>query len=120
MRWRPYWSVAKAAARENSANAKQIAASIGLALARIFLLSAIYVVAYRYRRVNLSYENAIWSLAVWFAFNINLGLRDVFKVVERDVQSGEIETQLVRPLDWRLVKICQVLGKNGLEFLLQL
>lgn len=120
MKWRPYWHLFKASVREDSANPAQVAASIGVSVFRVFLLSAIYAVAYKYGKAGLSYQNAIWSLAVYFAFIINLGIRDLFKVVERDVQSGEVELQLIKPLDWRLVKVCQVLGKNCIEFGLQL
>lgn len=118
--WRPYWRVARTSARENAANPSQLTANIASSLFRIFLLAAIYAAAYRVGTVVLGYENAVWSLAVYFAFIINLGLRDLFRVAERDVQSGEVELQLVKPLDWRLMKVCQVLGKNCVEFALQL
>lgn len=120
MNWRPYWGVLVSSAREDSANPKQIVASIGVSIFRVFLLTAIYAVAYKFGGASLTYQNAIWSLAVYFAFIINLGIRDLFKVVEQDVQSGEVELQLIKPLEWRLVKICQLIGKNGIEFILQL
>lgn len=118
--WKPYWHVLKTAAKENATNGRQIGASIALSMFRLFIYAAIYAVAYRFGKVGLTYENVIWSLAIFFAFNINLGIRDVFKLVEREVQSGEIELHLVKPLDWRIVKVCQVLGKNSIEFGLQL
>lgn len=120
MNWRPYLRVLTASARENSANPRQIVAAISVSLFRVFLLSAIYAVAYKFGKAGLSYENAIWSLAIYFAFIINLGIRDLFKAVEQDVQSGEVELQLIKPLDWRLTKICQAIGKNCIEFTLQL
>ncbi|HMS30819.1 MAG TPA: ABC-2 family transporter protein [Candidatus Saccharibacteria bacterium] len=120
MSWRPYWRVLITSAREDSANPRQIIAGLGVTLFRVFLLSAIYTVAYHYGKAGLSYQNAIWSLAVYFAFIINLGIRDLFKAVEQDVQSGEVELQLIKPLNWRLVKICQTIGKNCIDFALQL
>ena len=99
MNWRPYLRVLLASARENSANPKQIITAICVSLFLVFLLAAIYEVAYRFGKAGLSYENAIWSLAVYFAFIINLGIRDLFKAVEQDVQSGEVELQLIKPLD---------------------
>lgn len=120
MNWKPYWRVLASSARENSANPRQIVAAISVSLFRVFLLSAIYAVAYKFGKAGLSYENSLWSLAVYFGFILNLGIRDLFKVVEQDVQSGEVEVQLIKPLDWRLVKACQVIGKNCIEFAVQL
>lgn len=120
MSWRPYWYILRASAKESMTNGKQIAASIAVSLFRVSMYAAIYAVAYRYGKANLTYENIIWSLAIFFAFNINLGLRDLFRLVDREVQSGEVEVQLVRPLDWRLTKVCQILGKNGIEFVMLL
>lgn len=120
MNVRPYVKVLVASAREDSINTKRIAIALGISVFRVFLLLSIYAVAYKLNKAALSYENAVWSLGIYFAFIINLGIRNLFKIVEADVQSGEVELQLVKPLDWRLVKVCQLIGKNSVEFLLQL
>src|SRR6266545_3755574 len=120
MRWRPYLRVFTTAARESSANLRQLAANMAISLFRIGLLAAIYAVAYRFGKASLHYENIVWSLAVYFAFILNLGLRDLFSVVDRDIQTGAVEVQLIKPMDWRLMKACQVLGKNSVEFVLQI
>lgn len=120
MNWRPYWHIFAASAREDSVNPRRMVMGVGVTFFRVFLLSAIYAVAYKYGRAGLSYQNAIWSLGVYFAFILNLGIRDLFQAVEQDVQSGEVELQLIKPLDWRVVKVCQVIGKNGVEFIVQL
>ncbi len=119
MNWRPYWRIFVASAREDSANPKRIISSLVVAMFRVFLLSAIYAAAYRATNVNLPYQNAIWSLAAYFAFIYTFGIRDLFRVVEQDIQSGEVEVQLIKPVDWRLFKFAQVLGKNSSSFVIQ-
>jgi ABC-type uncharacterized transport system permease subunit len=44
----------------------------------------------------------------------------VARLIDLEVKLGTIETGLIKPLDWRIVKLCQLLGKSTLEFLLQL
>lgn len=114
---RAYWGVARIAAREDTANPKRIAASLALGILRVGLLAAIYKVAYHVSGNNpaLSYSNAVWSIGLYFAFIIGLNVRSVFKLVETDIKSGAVEVGLVRPLDWRLIKLCQQLGKNMIE-----
>jgi ABC-2 type transport system permease protein len=118
-RLRAYWGVLRIAARENNANPKRIAASVALGIGRILLLAAIYEVAYRVasNETALSYENAVWSIGLYFGLIMGLQVRNVFRLVEQDIVSGAVETELVRPLDWRMVKFCQQLGKNGVECL---
>jgi ABC-2 type transport system permease protein len=120
MRFYPYWKVLAASAREQATGGRQIIASILVSLFRVLLLAAIYKVVYHFGHSSLGYANTIWSLAVYFTFILNLGLRDLFKIVELGVRSGEVEVQLVKPLDWRLVKIAQTIGKNAYEFAVQL
>ncbi|HYH75689.1 MAG TPA: ABC-2 family transporter protein [Candidatus Saccharimonadales bacterium] len=114
-----YWGVVRIAAREDSANPKRIAASVALGVLRLGLLAAIYKVAYHVSDgdIALSYANVIWSMGLYFAFIVGLNVRGVFKWVETDIKDGSVEMGLVRPLDWRLVKLCQQLGKNIIECL---
>ncbi len=118
LNWRPYWRIITASAKEDTWQRK--IGAMAVTLLRVFLLSAIYAEAYRFSKPSLPYENAVWSLAVYFAFISNLGLRHLFTLVEKEVQTGEVEAQLIKPLEWRLVKLCQLLGKNGTVFLMQL
>ncbi len=118
MNWRPYWRIVVASAREDTWQRR--VGAVAVTFFRVFLLSAIYAAAYQFNKPSLPYQNAVWSLAVYFAFISNLGLRHLFTLVERDVQTGEIEVQLIKPVDWRLAKLCQLLGKNGTVFLVQL
>jgi ABC-type uncharacterized transport system permease subunit len=117
----PYLNLIRAYARAERANARRIAVAVTLSVVRVSLIAAIYRVAYHSIKVSaLSYPNAIWSIAIYFAFIMNLGLRAIFVIVNREVHSGDIEVALLKPLDWRLSKICELLGKNGLEFIIQL
>lgn len=121
VRIKPYLRVVQMHARADRANNSRLIGAVLLSVARVGLLAAIYRVAYQTLPVSsLSYPNAVWSLAIYYAFILNLGLRAVFTLVNQEVRSGDIEVALLRPLDWPLSKICELLGKNGPEFLIQL
>lgn len=116
-----YWQIVRTSAREDRANTLRLIMGVLISIARVGLIAAIYKVAYEATNdTPLSYANAIWSIGIYFAFILNLGLRNIFKLVEQDVTTGTVEIGLIKPLDWRLVKTCQLLGKNGIEFLVQL
>ncbi len=119
---RPYLHIIRTAAREDSANTKRLVGGILVSVVRVGLIAAVYKVAYQHYggRPGLSYENTVWSIAIYFAFILNLGLRNVFKVVERQVKTGAVEVGVIKPIDWRLARVCELIGKNGIEFLLQL
>jgi ABC-2 type transport system permease protein len=111
-----YWHVMRMSAREDRANPIRLAGSALLGVVRIVLLAAIYKVAYDHQsHVGLPYANAVWSIALYFALIIGLSTRNVFKLIDRDVKTGAVEAVLVRPLDWRLTKVCMQIGKNLLE-----
>jgi len=112
-----YWKVMMMSAREDRANPLRIAGSVGLGVVRMILIAAIYKVAYELTHTTaLPYENAIWSMGLYFAFIVGLSVRNVFRLIEKDVKDGNVEVSLIKPLDWRAVKICQQIGKNLLEF----
>jgi ABC-type uncharacterized transport system permease subunit len=118
---KPYLHIIRTAAREDNANGKRLAGGVLVTVIRVSLIAAIYKVAYAHAgSVGLSYANAVWSIAVYFTFILNLGLRNIFKVVDQAVQTGAVEVGIIKPIDWRLSKISELLGKNGLEFLVQL
>ena len=113
-----YWHVVKAASKEDRANPARLLVSIGAGVARMVLIAAIYKVAYDVSgAAALPYANAIWSMGLYFAFIMGLGLRNVFRLAEKDVVTGNVEVSIVKPLDWRLVKVCQLIGRNGIESL---
>ncbi len=62
----------------------------------------------------------MWTIALCFAFFLNLGIRGIYLPVELEIKNGTVETGLIKPLDWRVVKFLQLLGKSGVEFLVQL
>ncbi len=120
---RVYWHIFFTALREDSANAKRFLAGMAASVVRIVFIAAIYKVAYALGSRSsggLSYANAMWSIAVYFAFLLNLGIRNVFRVVDREVRTGVVEVNIIKPVGWRLSKVCELLGKNAMEFLGQL
>lgn len=118
---KPYLHIIRTAAREDSANSKRLIGGGLVTVVRVSLIAAIYKVAYKHvGNVGLSYENAVWSIAIYFTFILNLGIRNIFKLVDIAVRTGAVEVGLIKPIDWRLSKICELIGKNGLEFLVQL
>jgi ABC-2 type transport system permease protein len=115
-----YWRVLMIAAREDSANPKRLVVAVLQLLGRMALIVAIYHAAYLANpKPGLAYANALWSVGIYLAFVLALGIRNVVMILEADIKSGAVETQLVRPLDWRIMALCQLIGKNGLEFLIQ-
>ncbi|HSW81108.1 MAG TPA: ABC-2 family transporter protein [Candidatus Saccharimonas sp.] len=116
-----YWRVFTAAAREDRANPKRLLSATIQNVCRVFLVVEIYRVAYAVSgNHTLPFANAMWTIALCFAFFLNLGIRNMYIPVEIEIKSGTVETSLINPLDWRLVKFAQLLGKNSLEFLVQL
>lgn len=118
-RLQAYWKVMMMAAREDRANPLRLTASVALGVVRMILIAAIYKAAYDLTHTTaLPYANAIWSIGLYFAFIIGLSVRNVYRIVEKDVKDGSVEVSIIKPLDWRLVKVCQQIGKNLLECLL--
>jgi ABC-type uncharacterized transport system permease subunit len=121
IRFRAYWQVLKASAREDGANPKRLISAVLQLVARVWLIIAIYKVAYAVNpHPGLSFQNAMWSIGIYFAFVLALGLRNIARVIDVDVQNGNIEGGLIKPLDWRLFKLSQMLGKSTVEFLIQM
>ena len=76
---RAYWHVMMMSAREDRANPLRLAGSVALGVIRLLILAAIYKVAYTITQTNaLPYENALWSMAVYFALIVGLSIRNVF------------------------------------------
>jgi ABC-2 type transport system permease protein len=117
---RAYLRIFKTAIRQEGANPNRLLLGCLMTIFRVSLLAVIYKVAYSYGAASLSYANAIWSFGIYFTFILNLGLRDIFKVMEQDIINGEVETQLVKPVDWRMAKLVELVGKKLPEFILQL
>lgn len=119
---RAYYCIFRTALRQEGANPKRLIVGNLVSIFRITLMASIYKVAYEFGGGNtaLPYANAIWGFGIYFAFILNLGMRDIFKVIENDVITGEVETQLIKPVDWRWAKVAELLGKRSLEFCLQL
>ena len=118
---RPYWRILAVYSRADSANPIRFGVAIAIQVVRVVFIAAIYRVAYNHAPIGLlSYPNAVWSVAAYFAFIMNLGLRNLFTIVNNDVLSGIVEIALIKPLDWRLSKVCILIGSNGREFLVQL
>jgi len=111
-----YWHVMMMSAREDRANPVRLIGSAALGVMRMILLAAIYKIAYATQsHVSLPYANAVWSIGLYFALIIGLSTRNVFKLIDREVKTGGVEAVLVRPIDWRLTKVCMQIGKNLLE-----
>lgn len=120
-RAKAYWRVLLTSAREDGANPKRLISTVLQMIARVLLVVAIYRVAYAYSPNHaLGFTNAMWTIGLCFAFFLNLGIRNIYQPVEREIKDGTVETSLIKPLDWRMVKVLQLLGKSGVEFLIQL
>jgi len=114
----PYLALAKSAAHEDSANIGKVVGSVLLGIARIVLIALIYRAAYQAFSHNpLPYQNAVWSIAVYFALILGLNGRQIFRLIETAVKTGAVETELIRPVEWRAAKFCYLIGRNSLESL---
>lgn len=120
-RLRAYWLVAVTAAREDGANPARLISTVLQQIVRVLLVVAIYRTAYRFSGNHaLDFTNAMWTIGLCFAFFLNLGVRNIYIPVEREIKDGTVEAGLIKPLDWRLSKFMYLLGKNGVEFLVQI
>jgi ABC-2 type transport system permease protein len=118
-----YWRVFKTAAREDGANPKRLISSVVQMVLRVLLVVAIYKVAYQAAgsaNASLDFTNAMWTVGLCFAFFLNLAIRNLYQPVEREIKDGTVETSFIKPLDWRVVTFVRLLGKSGIEFLIQL
>lgn len=116
-----YWRIVLTSAREDGANPPRIISAMVQLLARVGLIIVIYKVAYAINpNPGLSFQNAMWCIGIYFAFVLSLSIRSISRTIDLDIKAGALESALVKPLDWRLVKFAQLLGRSGLEFLLQL
>jgi ABC-2 type transport system permease protein len=116
-----YWRIFAAAMREDLSNPRRMVAAAIQQLVRVLLIVAIYHVAYSVSGSQiLSFTNAMWTIGISFAFFLSLGMRNIFINVEHDIKTGAVETGLINPLDWRIVKIAQHQGKMMPEFLLMI
>jgi len=107
--------------REDGANPQRLISGLVQNFIRIWLVVVVYGVAYQFNpNPGLSFANTIWTFGLFFAFVLNLGVRNVARLIDLDIKLRTIEVGLIKPLDWRLVKMCQLLGKSSIEFGLQL
>lgn len=120
-RAKAYWRVYVSSMKEDGANPQRLISGLVQNFIRIWLVIIIYGIAYKFNpHPGLNFANTIWTFGLFFAFVLNLGIRNVARLIDLEVKLGTIETGLIKPLDWRIVKLCQLLGKSSLEFLLQL
>lgn len=120
-RAKAYLHVFGIAARENGANPKRLVSSVVQMVCRVLLVVAIYRVAYNASGGHaLGFANAMWTIGLCFAFFLNLGIRNIYQPVENEIKSGAVENSLIKPLDWRVVKFMELIGRSGVEFLIQL
>jgi ABC-type uncharacterized transport system permease subunit len=120
-RHKAYWRVFVSSMKEDGANPQRLISGLAQNFIRIWLVIMIYGVAYKFNaHPGLSFANTIWTFGLFFAFVLNLGIRNVARLIDLEIKLGTIEAGLIKPLDWRIVKLCQLLGKSTLEFLLQL
>lgn len=116
-----YAKVLAMSAREDNANQQRLVISILQLIFRLVMIVAIYKVVYATSpQPGMQIANAMWSVGIYFAFVLGLDLRSVARLIDVEVKHGTLETGMVKPLNWRLVKVCEHLGKRGIEFLIQL
>lgn len=120
-RTRAYWHVIATSAREDGANPQRLVVSLLQLVLRLGLILAIYKAAYAVNpNPGLQFANTLWSVSIFLAFVLGFDLRNIARVVDLEVKAGTVETGITKPLDWRFVKICEHIGKRGIEFLAQL
>lgn len=118
---RGYLQIIATSAREDGANPQRLITSVVQLAARVVLIVVIYRAAYAINpHPGLAFANAMWSVSTYFAFILGLDLRSITRSIDAEIKQGAVEVGIVKPLDWRLVKICEHLGRRGGEFLIQL
>lgn len=116
-----YWRIFVTSFKEDGANPQRLISSIVQLLLRIALVVFIFQAAYAVNAApGISLHNALWSVSFFLAFSLGLGVRNMARVIDIDIKIGGLEMQLIKPLDWRLVKTMQLLGKSIPEYVTQL
>jgi ABC-2 type transport system permease protein len=62
-------------------------------------------------------SNAIWSMAMYFVI-FWLGTRRLSRLFKEDIESGNVEMYLLRPMDYIKQKVLQITGQNVYPFFL--
>lgn len=88
----------------------------------IFLLFSLYLYKYVYELLpsmqsRLPFPNAIWSMAVYFMI-FWLALRNIERNFRRDIESGNIEMYLLRPIGYIKQKVLVQIGEGLIPFLI--
>ena len=120
-RARAYWHVLTTSAREDGANPQRLVVSVLQLVLRLGLILAIYQVAYAFNpNPGMQFTNTMWSVSMYLAFVLGLDLRNIARMVDLEIKAGSVETSITKPLDWRLLKIAEHIGKRAVEFAVQL
>ncbi len=88
----------------------------------IFLLFSLYLYKYVYElspalQSKLPYENAIWSMSVYFMV-FWLSIRNIERRFREDIVSGNIEMYMLRPVGYIWQKVFVVVGQGLVPFML--
>ncbi len=86
----------------------------------IFLLFSFFLYKYVYELLpgvsaKLPFANAVWSMAMYFGI-FWLGLRNIEKIFRTDIQSGNIEIYLLRPMNYIQQKVLTQIGLGLFPF----
>jgi len=68
---------------------------------------------------KIPFQNAIWSMSMYFVI-FWLGTRRLSRIFKGDIESGNIEIYLLRPMNYIKQKVLQITGQNIYPFLLAL
>lgn len=87
----------------------------------LFLFFTLYLYKYVYEispnvSDKLPYTNAVWSMAMYFVV-FWLALRDIQKNFRADIRSGNIETYLLRPMNYIWQRVFMQIGQGLIPFL---
>ena len=87
----------------------------------IFLLFSLYLYKHVYELVpglkdKLPFANAVWSMSAYFMV-FWLGVRNIERRFREDIQSGNIEMYLLRPIGYVWQKVFVVLGQGLYSFI---
>lgn len=91
----------------------QVLVNMILWVIRIGLLVGIYSVAYGAStgHLALAYKEAVWSMALYFVV-MSFSSRIIYKAIIVDVQTGQLERFVTRPVHYLLYTMVCHLGKN--------
>lgn len=106
-------------AKNSIKNRSNLVVGIITMTARCAVTLLLYSYAYKINNNNINnstFVESAWSMYLYFLFMI-LSIRRIFKSMEKDILSGDVQTYIIKPLDYIKYNILKKIGEDIVIFL---